>query len=465
MNLYALLKSRFPTDRSSPCLLLADGNNLSYGVLEAGVGRLAALLVAKGVGVGDRVAAQTAKSPEAVMLYLATLQVGAVFLPLNPAYTAAEVGYFRDDAEPALFVTDAVALAREAAPLSPRTEIHHAAPDDLAALVYTSGTTGRAKGAMLSHHNLASNALALQEAWGFTGDDVLLHALPIFHVHGLFVAIHCALLSGAPMLWLPRFEEDAVLAALPRATVMMGVPTFYTRLLADARFTAEAARHMRLFISGSAPLLESAFDAFEARTGLRILERYGMSEAQMITTNPLHGKRLAGSVGFPLPGVSIRTAGDGPAGVVEIAGPSITAGYWRNAEKTAQAFTSDGFFITGDIGRLDADGRLWLSGRANDLIISGGLNVYPKEIELVLDELPGVSESAVIGVGHPDFGEVVVAIIAGAGDEAAIVAACRARLAAFKTPKRVVFVADLPRNAMGKVDKATLRRAYGDLFQ
>ena len=465
MNLYALLQSRFPADRSAPCLLMPDGTNLSYGALEDGVGRLAALLVAKGVGVGDRVAMQTGKSPEAVMLYLATLQIGAVFLPLNPAYTAAEVDYFRSDAEPALFVSDAVALAREADSLGPRMEIYDTTDGDLAALVYTSGTTGRAKGAMLSHHNLASNALALQEAWGFTGDDVLLHALPIFHVHGLFVAIHSALLSGAPMLWLPRFEEDAVLAALPRATVMMGVPTFYTRLLADPRFTAEIAAHMRLFISGSAPLLESAFDAFEARTGFRILERYGMSEAQMITTNPLHGERLAGSVGFPLPGVSVRIAGDEATGVVEITGPSITAGYWRNPEKTEQAFTPDGFFITGDIGRLDTDGRLWLSGRANDLIISGGLNVYPKEIELVLDELPGVSESAVIGVGHPDFGEAVVAVIAGAGDEAAIVAACRARLAAFKSPKRVVFVADLPRNAMGKVEKATLRRTYADLFQ
>ncbi|HEX4198995.1 MAG TPA: AMP-binding protein [Caulobacteraceae bacterium] len=464
MNLYALLRSRFPADRSSPCMLLPDGSEVSYGALEVGVGRLAALLVEKGVGVGDRVAAQTAKSPEALMLYLAALATGAVFLPLNPAYTAAEVGYFLKDAEPALFVTDAVALSREADRLRPRTAIHDAAPGDLAALVYTSGTTGRAKGAMLSHHNLAANALALQSAWGFTGDDVLLHALPIFHVHGLFVAIHCALLSGAPMLWLDRFEEDAVLAALPRATVMMGVPTFYSRLLADRRFTAEAAAHMRLFISGSAPLLESAFDAFEARTGKRILERYGMSEAQMITTNPLHGERLAGSVGFPLPGVAVRIAGGEPVGVVEIAGPSVTAGYWRNAEKTAQAFTEDGFFITGDIGRLDTDGRLWLSGRANDLIISGGLNVYPKEIELVLDDLPGVTESAVIGVAHPDFGEAVVAVIAGSGDEAAVIRAARERLAAFKAPKRVVFVDDLPRNAMGKVEKAALRRAYAGLF-
>jgi malonyl-CoA/methylmalonyl-CoA synthetase len=464
MNLYALLQSRFPADRSGPCLLLPDGSALSYGALEMGVGRLAALLIAKGVGVGDRVAAQTAKSPEALMLYLASLQIGAVFLPLNPAYTASEVAYFRDDAEPALFVTDAVELARESRTLSPHSIVHESQPDDLAALVYTSGTTGRAKGAMLSHHNLISNALALHEAWSFSSGDVLLHALPIFHVHGLFVAVHCAMLSGAPMLWLPRFEEDAVLAALPRATVMMGVPTFYGRLLADPRFTAQAAAHMRLFISGSAPLLEGAFDAFEARTGQRILERYGMSEAQMITTNPLQGERLAGSVGFPLPGVTVRIGDGAETGVVEITGPSVTSGYWRNAEKTAQAFTADGFFVTGDVGRLDAEGRLWLSGRANDLIISGGLNVYPKEVELVLDELAGVSESAVIGVAHADFGEAVVAVVAGGGDEAAVIRACRERLAAFKTPKRVIFVDDLPRNAMGKVEKAALRRRYATLF-
>jgi malonyl-CoA/methylmalonyl-CoA synthetase len=456
MNLYALLRSRFPADRSAPCLILTDGHDVSYGELEEGVGQLASLLTAKGVGVGDRVAAQTAKSPQAVMLYLATLQIGAVFLPLNPAYTAAEVGYFLKDAEPAMFVTDAVALAREALSLRPRMEVHDARPDDLAALVYTSGTTGRAKAAMLSHDNLASNALALQSAWGFTKGDVLLHALPIFHVHGLFVAIHCALLTGIPMLWLPRFDEDAVMAALPRATVMMGVPTFYSRLMADPRFTRQSAAHMRLFISGSAPLLESAFDAFAARTGLRILERYGMSEAQMITTNPLDGERSAGSVGFPLPGVRLRIAGGEETGVVEISGPSVASGYWRNPEKTAQALTTDGFFITGDIGRLDTEGRLWLSGRANDLIISGGLNVYPKEIELVLDELPGVVESAVIGLPHADFGEAVVAVIAGSGDEAEIIRAAREQLAAFKAPKRVLFVEDLPRNAMGKVLKKEL---------
>jgi malonyl-CoA/methylmalonyl-CoA synthetase len=464
-NLYALLKSRFPSDPEAPCLILPDGRQVSYDVLQTGTGRMAALLTAKGIRPGDRIASQTPKSPAALMLYLACLQIGAVFLPLNTAYTDAEVGYFREDAEPALFIRDIAAVAAEAHGHDPLDRIHPVAAEDLASLVYTSGTTGRAKGAMLSHANLASNALALVEAWGFSGEDILLHALPIFHVHGLFVASHCALLSGAPMLWLDHFSEDDVLAALPRATVMMGVPTFYTRLMADPRFTAAATAHMRLFISGSAPLLESAFDAFEARTGMRLLERYGMSEAQMITTNPLDGERLAGSVGFPLPGVSLRIAAGAETGVVEIKGPSVTSGYWRNPEKTRLAFTPDGWFITGDIGRLDADGRLWLSGRANDLIISGGLNVYPKEIELILDDLPGVVESAVVGLPHPDFGEAVCAVIAGRGEESEIIRAARAKLAAFKAPKRVVFVADLPRNAMGKVEKAVLRRTYAGLFQ
>jgi malonyl-CoA/methylmalonyl-CoA synthetase len=460
-NLYALLASRFPADRTRPAFVLAGGTEISYGALEAGAGRLAALLRARGVAPGDRVAVQTPKSPEAVMLYLATLKVGAVFLPLNTAYTAAEIGYFVADAEPALIVTDAVALAGEAAELAPLAAVHEAAPDDLAAIVYTSGTTGRSKGAMLSHANLAANGEALASAWGFTGADVLLHALPIYHVHGLFIALHCVFLRGASLFWLAKFDEDQVLAALPRATVMMGVPTFYTRLLADPRFDRAAAARIRVFICGSAPLLESTFDAFAARAGQRILERYGMSEAAIITTNPLAGERIAGSVGYPLPGVDLRI-GDG--GVVQIKGPSVTRGYWRNPQKTAEAFTADGYFITGDVGRLDPDGRLWLSGRASDLIISGGLNVYPKEIELVLDEMEGVVESAVIGCPHPDFGEAVVAVIAGAGDESTIIAAARERLAAFKAPKRVFFVADLPRNAMGKVEKKALRERYADAF-
>jgi malonyl-CoA/methylmalonyl-CoA synthetase len=460
-NLYALLASRFPADRAQAAFEMLDGRAVSYGELEAGAGRLAALLKANGVDVGDRVAMQTAKSIEAVMLYLAILQIGAVLLPLNTAYTKAEVDYFVADAEPALFVSDAVGFAAEAVGMAPLEAIHAADASDLAAIVYTSGTTGRSKGAMLSHGALAANGLALTGAWGFTSRDVLLHALPIYHVHGLFIALHCVFLSGSRTLWLPKFDETGVLAAMARSTVMMGVPTFYTRLLADARFTRQATENMRLFISGSAPLLPSTFAAFEARVGEPLLERYGMSEAAIITTNPLHGARIAGSVGYPLPGVAMRVA---EGGIVQIKGPSVTSGYWRNPRQTAEAFTADGYFITGDVGRQDPDGRLWLSGRNSDLIISGGLNVYPKEVELVLDELPGVVESAVIGLPHPDFGEAVAAVVVGEGDEAAMIAATRAQLAAFKCPKRVIFVEGLPRNAMGKVLKAELRRRYADTF-
>ena len=462
-NLYDLLASRFPIDRSRPCFLLPDGREISYGALEAGVGRLASLLIARGVIPGDRVAVQTAKSPEAVMLYLATLKAGAVFLPLNTAYTRAEIDYFLDDAEPRLFVEDAVALAAEAEAFAPLAASVPRAGADLASIIYTSGTTGRSKGAMLSHAALADNAQALHRIWGFSERDVLLHALPIFHVHGLFVALHCAFLSGAPMVWLARFDEDQVLAGLSRATVMMGVPTFYVRLLADPRFTREAEAHMRLFISGSAPLLESTFAEFEQRTGRRILERYGMSEAVIITSNPLDGARIAGSVGYPLPGVALRIDG-GETGVIQIRGPSVFSGYWRNPEKTAEEFTADGWFITGDVGRQDEDGRVWISGRAKDLIISGGYNVYPKEIELLFDEMEGVAESAVIGVPHRDFGEAVVAVVVGQGEEAALIAAAREKLAAFKAPKRVMFVDELPRNAMGKVQKSLLRAQFKDLF-
>jgi malonyl-CoA/methylmalonyl-CoA synthetase len=460
-NLYALLASRFP-DRSKAFARTLDGRAVSYGELEAGAARLAALLKAKGIAPGDRIAVQTAKSIEAVMLYLATLKVGAVLLPLNTAYTAAEVDYFVTDAEPALFVTDAVALAAEAANLAPLETVAEVGPDDLAAIVYTSGTTGRSKGALLTHGALAANGQALTDAWGFGAGDVLLHALPIYHVHGLFIALHCVLLSGSTVLWLPRFDEADVLAAMRQSTVMMGVPTFYTRLLSNPKFTREAAANIRLFVCGSAPLLPSTFAEFEQRIGQPILERYGMSEAVIITTNPLKGARIAGSVGYPLPGVALRVGDDG---IVQIKGPSVTRGYWRKPEKTAEAFTADGYFITGDIGRLDDDGRLWLSGRSSDLIISGGLNVYPKEIELVLDEMAGVVESAVIGCAHPDFGEAVVAVVAGEGDEAAMIAEMRTQLAVFKCPKRVFFVADLPRNTMGKVLKAELRRTYGDVFQ
>ncbi|MDE2488829.1 MAG: AMP-binding protein [Alphaproteobacteria bacterium] len=464
-NLYELLAGGFPEDRTRPCFLLSEGTAISYGALEKGAALAAGRLTALGVEPGDRVALQADKSPEAVMVYLGALKAGAVYLPLNSAYTPAEIDYFRQDAEPKAFVTDPPAFMAEARSAKPLQAVVPRAGSDLASIIYTSGTTGRSKGAMLSHGALAANAQALHEAWGFSPEDVLLHALPIFHVHGLFVAMHCAFLSGCPMVWLPKFSEAEVLAGLRRATVMMGVPTFYTRLLASPDFSRETAAHMRLFISGSAPLLPSTFEAFQERAGMRILERYGMSEAVIITTNPLHGERIPGSVGYPLPGVELRIAGDEETGVIQIRGPSLFSGYWRNPEKTAEEFTADGWFITGDVGRRDPDGRVWISGRAKDLIISGGYNVYPKEVELVVDELPGVVESAVIGVPHPDFGEGVVAVVIGTGEEAAIIGEARRKLAAYKAPKRVVFVAELPRNAMGKVQKNQLRERYAALFE
>ena len=475
-NLYDILAAGFPADRTKPAFILSDGAQVSYAELEAGAAQIAGHLVVSGVAPGDRVGLQTEKSVDAVMIYLGVLKAGAVFLPLNSAYTKAEVDYFIGDAEPRVFVTDAPGFRAEADAADPLSQTVARGDDDLASLIYTSGTTGRSKGAMLSHGNLAANARALHQIWGFSPDDVLLHALPIFHVHGLFVAMHCAFLSAAPMVWLPRFDDAQVMAGLAKSSVMMGVPTFYTRLLANPQFTKAAAAHMRLFISGSAPLLESTFAEFEARTGMRILERYGMSEAVIITSNPLDGARLPGSVGYPLPGVELRIRNaemsddtspedeGAETGVIEIRGPSVFSGYWRMPDKTAHEFTEDGFFMTGDVGRQDPDGRVWISGRAKDLIISGGYNVYPKEIELILDELAGVTESAVIGIPHPDFGEGVVAVVIGQGDEAAMIAECRRQLAPYKSPKRVIFVEELPRNAMGKVQKNLLRDRYSDLF-
>jgi malonyl-CoA/methylmalonyl-CoA synthetase len=470
----------------------------SYGDLDRLSAALGHHLQTRGVGKGDRVAVQVEKSPQAVFLYLACLRIGAVYLPLNTGYTLRELDYFFADAEPRMIVCDPsrqseiAAMAGSAAVLTLDAEGQGSlmagatyeadlepvacGPDDLAALLYTSGTTGRSKGAMLSHHNLASNALALRTTWGFTGDDVLLHVLPIYHTHGLFVAINTVLLAGARMIFLPRFDPDAVIAALPRATVMMGVPTYYTRLLAREDFTAGAARSIRLFISGSAPLLEETFNAFEARTGQRILERYGMTETGMNTSNPLHGERRAGTVGLPLPDVALRAADDvgtplaaGEVGVLEVRGPNVFSGYWRMPDKTAQEFRDDGFFITGDIGVISQDGYVSIVGRAKDLVISGGLNVYPKEVESLIDLLPGVVESAVIGLPHPDFGEAVTAVVVrhpGATiTESDIVGAARAELAGFKTPKLVVFVEALPRNSMGKVQKNVLRDEHGDHFR
>jgi len=396
------------------------------------------------------------------LLYLASLRAGLVYVPLNTAYTAAELAYFMEDAEPKLiFAPGHRDLAEfDAAPAE--FETVERGPDDLAAILYTSGTTGRSKGAMLSHDNLASNALVLKDYWRWQPGDVLIHALPIYHVHGLFVALHGALLNGSTMLWHKGFDADAVIADLGNATILMGVPTFYVRLAAHPGLTREAAARMRLFVSGSAPLLESTFRDFEAKTGHLILERYGMTEAGMICSNPYDGERIPGTVGFPLPGVEARIR----EGVLEIRGPNLFKGYWRNPEKTEEEMRPDGFFVTGDMATMDSDGRVSIVGRAKDLIIAGGLNIYPKEIELAIDAVPGVGESAVIGVPHPDLGEAVVAVVTRtdpALDEAKVVAAL-CDLARFKQPRRILFAESLPRNAMGKVQKASLREAHKGLF-
>ncbi len=488
-------------ERAHPLLILADGTALSGAAFLAMIHRAADAMRTQGVGPGDRVAVQVAKTPEALALYGATVAVGAVFLPLNTAYTAAEVDYFIGDARPRLLLVDpakADALATVAAncgavlrtldaqgrgsfrdlcdarPGSARIEDR--AADDLAALLYTSGTTGRSKGAMLSHGNLLSNAETLAGAWRFGSDDVLLHALPIFHTHGLFVATNVALASDATMLFLPGFDLEAILRLLPRATVLMGVPTFYTRLLDDSRFDRDLVAHMRLFVSGSAPLLAETHVAFETRTGHRILERYGMTETNMNTSNPYDGERRAGTVGPPLPGVDVRVADPatgapfpaGETGSVEVRGPNVFRGYWNLPEKTREEFRDDGFFITGDLGVFSEDGYLTLIGRQKDLIITGGFNVYPKEVELLLDEQPGVLESAVIGVPHPDFGEAVMAVLVpqpGATlDLGAIEAALNQELARYKQPKALEILPELPRNTMGKVQKNLLRERFGQRF-
>lgn len=505
-NLFAILRDCFPADRAQSAIVTPDGAEISYGELEAAAGRYANVLRRLGCQPGDRVAVQVDKSVEAVFLYLGCAQAGCVYLPLNVAYTADEVAYFLGDAAPALFVCRpesetalapvaekaAVAhlmtldaeghgtLAEAALAASPDREVQVASAEDLAAILYTSGTTGRSKGAMLTHGNLSSNALTLRDLWGFRKGDALLHALPIFHVHGLFVALNTSLANGSKIYFLPKFDADEILRLMPQATVMMGVPTFYVRLLQHPGFTREAAASMRLFISGSAPLLEETFRAFEERIGMRILERYGMTEVGMATSNPYDEapgrERRAGTVGFPLPGVEVRIADEdgkvlGPdeIGVLEMKGPNVFKGYWQMPEKTREEFREDGFFISGDVAKIDPDGYVHIVGRAKDLVISGGFNVYPKEIELVIDEIPGVGESAVIGLAHPDFGEAVTAVCTRSGtqavDEASIVGVCKQKLANFKVPKRVFFVEALPRNTMGKVQKAELRKAYAETFK
>jgi malonyl-CoA/methylmalonyl-CoA synthetase len=477
-----------------PCLLLDDGSVRTYGDVDRRAAAFAGALRYSGVEAGDRVVVQIDKSADAVALYLACLRSGAVYVPLNTAYTAAEVSFFVADARAALFVgrpgAEGPALAEGcgratlggrgdgtladlAVRTDPMVEVEDRSGDDPAAMLYTSGTTGRSKGAVLSCRNLLANARALHDAWRFEPDDVLVHVLPVFHVHGLFVALHCAFLSGASVRFHHRFDVDAVRRDLRRSTVLMGVPTHYHRLLADRAFGADDCRAMRLFTSGSAPLPAAEHDGFVARTGHRIVERYGMTETMILTSNPYDGERVAGTVGFPLPGVDLRVADDGgravPAGevgTVEVRGDGVFLGYWQLPERTASAFRDDGWFVTGDLGSVDDEGRLTLVGRSSDMIISGGYNVYPKEIEAVLDAVAGVDETAVVGVPDPDLGERVVAVVVTepgvAVDEAALSGACDGVLARFKQPSRYVFVDGLPRNAMGKVQKAELRRVLPD---
>ena len=496
-NLYALIEAHFPREREVPCILIPGGTVVNYGDLAQESARIANALMRAGCRPGDRVAVQADKHWQVLALYLACLRAGLVYLPLNTGYQKNELQFLFGDAQPRVVVCrpealgivatiagDATVLTIDAhgGELGDRARSEPAAfvnafsrPDDLAAILYTSGTTGRSKGASLTHRNLASNALALVEAWGFTRGDVVLHALPIYHVHGLFVAVHCTLLSGARLVWLPKFDAKEVIESLSLATVMMGVPTFYGRLLREPGTTRNACRNVRLFISGSAPLLPETFESFRERTGHTILERYGMTETGMISSNPLDGFRAAGTVGRPLPSIAVRIvdgAGEpcapGVVGAVEVRGPNVFAGYWRMPEKTREEFTVDGWFRTGDVGEWVAGGKakdyLRLVGRAKDLIITGGLNVYPKEIEERIDALPGVVESAVIGVPDPDFGEAVTAVVVLADgcriDEAEVIRTLKGEMASFKIPKRVHVVAELPRNAMGKVQKNVLRERF-----
>ena len=486
--------------RQSPFLILPDGTEITGDAFHAMCAQVAGRLGALGLAPGDRMAVQVEKSADALALYGGAVMAGVVFLPLNTAYTPDEVAYFLSDAGARLLLADsakAAALATVAAQsgarlmvldsdgsgsfsqvaAAPAVAAAERDPGDLAALLYTSGTTGRSKGAMLSQRNLLSNAEVLTRAWRFTDQDVLLHALPIFHTHGLFVATNIVLLAGGALILLPKLDIDALIRWMPRATSMMGVPTFYTRLLDDARFTRDLVAHMRLFTSGSAPLLAETHVAFEDRTGHRILERYGMTETNMNTSNPYDGERRAGTVGFPLPGVELKvtdpdtgaTVPQGEIGILEVRGDNVFMGYWQMPEKTAAELRADGFFITGDLGRIDSDGYVTIVGRQKDLIIAGGYNIYPKEIELELDEAAGVKESAVIGVPHPDLGEGVLGVIVPqAGetpDTAAILADLGRRLARFKVPRALVVLPELPRNTMGKVQKNLLRDQFQDWFR
>lgn len=500
-NFFALIETRLSAQPGKVCLDCDGGQQITNQALLELAARISHFIRQQGLTAGDRLVVQVPKSAFAVALYLACLRSGVIYIPLNTSYTGEEVGYFLGDATPRIFVCDparaealsdiakqqgaalytldgagAGTLATQVASTAPEGATSVMEQDDIAVILYTSGTTGRSKGAMLTHRNLSSNALHLVDIWAFTEQDVLLHALPIYHVHGLFVALHCALLSNATMLFLPGFDADRIVSHLPASTVLMGVPTFYTRLLKHPAFGRDVCRNMRLFISGSAPLLAETFKEFEERTGHRILERYGMTETGMLVSNPLDGERVAGTVGFPLPEVDTRIVDDrrrevkpGEVGVLEVRGPNVFRGYWQMPGKTAEEFREDGFFITGDLASRDEEGRITLVGRNKDMIISGGLNIYPIEIETCINEIDGVVESAVIGVPHEDFGEGVVAIIVpvsgGRLTEQQVFDALESQLARFKQPKKLVFADSLPRNTMGKVQKNVLRDQYKDLLR
>ncbi len=496
-SLYALFQSCFPPAEDA-VFLEHERGLLKYADLDVRTGKIVHLLQNLGVSKGDRVMVMVDKSPEAIELYLACLRAGTVYVPLNTAYTADEISYYVKDAEPELFVCTPRSLQSSSSfsrdvphvltldeagkgsftdlldDATVSGDISYCAKDDLACILYTSGTTGRSKGAMLSHENLASNVRALHAWLHWQDNDVLLHALPIFHVHGLFVALHCALLGGSRVIYLNKFDLDLVKQSLPRSTVMTGVPTYYVRLLSDPEFNRELCSSIRLFSSASAPLSTEIFDELEKRTGHRILERYGMTESLVTTSNPCHGLRIAGTVGFPLPGIKARIMDDlgnelpaGEAGILEFTGPNVFQGYWRMPEKTEEEFSNDGYFISGDIATMDADGRISIVGRAKDLVVSGGYNVYPKEVELVIDAISGVKESAVIGIPHPELGEAVTAVIVKQAYDLTvddILTVIRLKLARFKQPRQVIFLEDLPRNAMGKVRKTELRDKYNDIY-
>ena len=500
-NLFQTFLDRFPADKSRTFLVERDGTERSFAWLIDQTGRYAGVLASHGVVKGDRVAAQVDKSSDVIALYLACLQLGAIHLPLNTGYTGDEIAYFLGDAAPRVFVcrpanydiahdlgsqnnVDAVlslgtngdgSLNDQAKNIAPLLDVVDADKDDVAAILYTSGTTGRSKGAMLTHNNLGSNAKTLHSAWGFKPGDTLLHALPLFHTHGLFVAINIMLMNGGKVILLPKFDADDVVERLPQSTVLMGVPTFYTRLLAHPKFTKDVCSNMRLFVSGSAPLLAETHDAFFERTGHKILERYGMTETCMNTSNPLDGERRPGAVGPTLPGTEARVCdkdgnvlGTGEIGVLEVRGPNVFKGYWQMPEKTASEFRSDGFFITGDLATIGDDGYVTIVGRDKDLIISGGFNVYPKEVEEVIAEYDEVEEVAIFGLPHPDFGEAVAGVIVAANgstpDTNALIKRTQDKLAKFKVPKRIWVVKELPRNTMGKIQKAQLRKDYADTF-